>query len=123
MKGLGIYFSEEPLLTSAVILSTADKSFLQLGGKVIRDDVTWWLEVWVLEPGCRFPSQPYGCLCGLGQVFNLVIPKFPLCKMKIRKLLRGLNVIMYIKHLEQGLEKSKHPISIAIIMINSSSNS
>lgn len=43
--------------------------------------------------------------------------------MKVR-LLRGLNVIMYIKNSEQGLEKEQSTIlTFAIIIINRSSNS
>lgn len=47
-----------------------------------RGGVTWWLKVWVLEPGCKFPFQPYGWICGRRQVFSLVILNFLSVKWK-----------------------------------------
>lgn len=47
-----------------------------------RGGVTWWLKVWVAEPGCEFPFQPHGWICGRRQVFSLVILNFLSVKWK-----------------------------------------
>lgn len=78
--------------------------------------------MWAVEPGdvCSHPSLIMAGYVTLGKLFNLIMPHFPQLY-NGNRLLRGLNTIMCIKHLEQGLDKSTI-LAFAIITITSNSS-